>query len=122
MSHLGLSLAFNAEGIADLHFDANSSLAIVTDAHAVGQHVRQRLKTYHGEWFLDTEAGTPWLEQVLGKGYDPALAEAVIKKRILETHGVAEITALSTKYDRNIRQLTGFSITVLTTYDEEISL
>lgn len=122
MSHLGLSVKEINGQIQDIHLDSSGNLAIVRDAEAVGQHAKQRLKTYEGEWFLDTKAGTPWLSEILGKNYDAALAETVVKAELLETHGVTEITSFSVKFDRSTRNLTNHSISVLTEYDEEVDL
>lgn len=102
----------------DLYLTADGNLALATDALAVGQHARQRLSTFEGEWFLDTTAGVPWLTKILGKGYDPALAEAVVKASILGTDGVTEITSFSVSFGRETRGLTIRSVEVLTDYDE----
>lgn len=102
----------------DLYLEADGNLAWVKNAEAVGQHARQRLQTYEGEWFLDTSAGVPWLEQILGKAYDPALAEAVVKAEILETNGVTGIEGFSVSFDRGTRRLNIRSIEVMTKYGE----
>lgn len=117
--HIGLALDPNTN---DLFLRADGSLATVTNAEAVGQHVRQRLMTHEGEWFLDTPAGVPWLDQVLGKNYDPALAEAVVKAEILDTDGVTEITSFSVRFNRTVRNLDIHSVEVLTEYDQEIAI
>lgn len=114
--HVGLSLDPVTN---DLHFESGN-LVLARDAEAVGQHVRQRLKTFQGEWFLDTTAGVPWLAQIMGKEYDPALAEAVVKAEILDTHAVTEITSFSVGFNRALRNLEIREIEVLTTYDEEV--
>jgi len=119
MTHYGLSIHPETN---DLHLDGNGHLAVVTGAAAVAQHVRQRLKTFQGEWFLDTTAGVPWLAQLLGKQYDPALAEAVVKAEILNTHGVREITSFSVGFDHDSRALQIRGINVLTIYDDEVSV
>lgn len=106
----------------DLYLAADGNLAIVGNALAVGQHVRQRLKTFEREWFLDTTAGVPWLDQILGKSYDPALAESVVKAEILETDGVTEITSFSVSFDRSTRGLIIKSVEVLSEYDEEVAV
>lgn len=106
----------------DLFLDADGNLATVTDAEAVGQHTRQRLQTYQGEWFLDTTAGVPWLSDILGRQYDPALAEAVIKAEIFKTLGVTGITSFSTSFSRETRHLSAFAITIETIFDQEVSI
>ena len=122
MAHIGLSLKSENGEPYDLHLDQSGNLQVVEGAEAVGQHIRQRLKTYSGEWFLDTAAGVAWLDEVLGKNYDPSLAEALIKTEVLNTDGVTEITSFSANFNRERRELSGFSINVQTEYDEEITL
>lgn len=119
MTHIGLALDPETN---DLFLRADGSLAVVTGAEAVGQHVRQRLKTFAGEWFLDTTAGVPWLSQIMGKKYDPALAEAVVKAEILDTDGVVEITSFSVGFDRTERRLNIKDVEVLTVYDSEVTI
>lgn len=117
MTHFGLAID---QDTRDLFLAPDGNLATVTGAEAVAQHVRQRLKTYKGEWFLDTTAGVPWLEQIMGDGFNPALAEAVVKAEILDTHGVVEITSFSVTFDASVRRLVIKDIAVLTTYDQEV--
>lgn len=119
---VGLSLKREGTAPADLHLDAQGNLALVYDAEAVGQHARQRLMSYEGEWFLDRSVGVPWIREILGGPYDAVLAESVIKAEILNTDGVREITSFSTRFNREVRGLSAFDIEVLTEYDEEINL
>ena len=83
---------------------------------AVGQAVLTRLRLWVGEWFINTEDGTDWLDQVLGEGTS-LLYEQVIKQRILETQGVTEITDFFTQYDPNTREL-AIQTTINTIYGE----
>ena len=104
----------------DLFLRADGSLAVVTDAEAIGQHVRQRLKTYQGEWFLDTSAGVPWLDDIFAKQYDPALSESVVKSEILDTDGISEIMTFSVGFNRVRRDLVISEVEVLTVYDRKV--
>ena len=117
MSHFGLAIDQTTN---DLFFEADGNLAIVTDAEAVGQHVRQRLMTYSGEWFLDTTCGVPWLTELMGRQYDPALAEAVVKAEIVDTNGVTGIEDFSVSFTRDIRRLNIKNISITTIYDETV--
>ena len=120
-NHVGLALRKNEHGIPDLSF-VNGRLETVENAEAVGQHAAQRLKSYHGEWFLDTSSGMMWLEQILGHSYDPVLAEALIKAHLLDSDGVESIESFSVSFDRVSRGLSAYSISILTEYDEEVSI
>lgn len=118
----GLALKANEQGIHDLFLDASGSLGVVRDSEAIGQNVRQRLMTHAGEWFLNKNVGVPWIKDLLGKGYDPTLAEAVIKAKILDTSGVTEIRSFSVRFNAPVRELFAYNIEVRTEFDEEISL
>lgn len=122
MSHFALSLADRGDGIYDLHLEDTGDLATVIDSEAVGQHARQKLMTYYREWFLNTEVGVRWLQDIMGKDFDPGLSEAMVKAEILDTDGVVSIEGFSVSFARIRRELVINEITVLTTYDEVTSL
>ena len=118
-NHFGLAIDPTTN---DLFLDGNKSLAVVKDAAAVGQHVRQRLMTFYAEWFLDTEAGVKWLTQIMGKAYDPALAEAVVKAEVLDTDGVTSIEGFDIGFVKDLRKLVIKGVQVYTVYDEGVSV
>ena len=119
---IGLALRRDGSAPADLYLDENGSLAVVRDTEAVGQHVRQRLMTYLGEWFLDRFVGVPWIRDIVGHGYDPVMAESVLKAEILDTDGVTEINSFSVRFDNSTRGLAAYDIDVMTDYDQEASV
>lgn len=86
----------------------------VSTLEGVAQAVRTRLALWTGEWFADTEDGTPWATDVLGK-YTSTTRDAVIKDRILSTPGVRALSAYSSSIDGATRRLT-IAATILTAY------
>ena len=44
-----------------------SDLIQTTGRESIQQHWAQRLKTFLGEWFLDTSIGVPYFQQILKK-------------------------------------------------------
>lgn len=86
-----------------------------TDAESVAQNVRSRLMLLQGEWFLDTDAGVPYLQNITRKPMDLAFAESVFKQTVLETDGVSSIDSFSMTFDSSARELV-VSITVITIY------
>lgn len=122
MNRFAFSLAPNLEDIHDLHLDATGNLAVIKDAHAVGQHARQRLMAFYGEWFLNTQIGVHWLDEIFGKKYDPALAEAIVKTELLDTEGVTGISGFSVGFSRKRRELIINQIFVETEYNEVVQL
>ena len=107
----------------DLRLDDTGSPMIVYDAEAIGEHIRQRLKSWHGEWFLDIEAGVEWTRYILGRppGELP-LAESIIKAEIAATPGVAEILEFSAVYDRASRGLRVERCQIATVFDDVLDI
>ncbi len=92
----------------DRNHDMTFGRGLASLAHnqeAVAQRVKTRLYLLQAEWFLDTEAGVPYLQRITAKPTDLFYTESVIKKTILETEGVEEITAFSMGYNRETRKL-----------------
>ena len=106
----------------DLELDENHSLIVVTRSAAIAQHVRQRLNTFQGEWYLNTDAGVRWLDDILGQAYDPVLTETTVKQVILDTAGVREIIRFDVNFKNDIRELNINVIEILSIYDEIIRI
>lgn len=104
----------------DLFLTTSGELAIVEGAEACGQHARQRLMTFQGEWFLDNTAGMSWLSDIMGKRYNPELAEAIVKNEILDTDGVTGISNFSVSFNNETRNLMIRQVEVSTVYNEEV--
>ena len=96
----------------DLALDANHDLlvsgidlALVDGAEQVRQQLLIKLKLWRGEWFLDTEFGTPYLQQILGKQLTMSGAIVALRKSILEVQGVRQILSFSYKFNNSTRKL-----------------
>lgn len=50
----------------DMTFGQSAQNFLVDSPEAVAQVVETTLKLFLGEWYLDLNAGTPWLEGVIG--------------------------------------------------------
>jgi hypothetical protein len=109
----------NEDGISDLFVRDDHQIGIALGPEAVAHHVRWRLMTFEGEWFLDVEAGVRWLEDIMGHRFNPTLAEVMVKNEVLETPGVTGINALSIGYDRARRDLMIRGMDVATEYDDQ---
>lgn len=71
---------------------------------AVGQAVLTRLRLWSGEWFLDTQEGTPYKERVLGVRKKTTAGPA-LRKRIAQTQGLQSLDSFSAIYDGEDRSL-----------------
>ena len=105
----------------DIGLDETGNLAMVRDTQAVGQHARQRLTFYRGEWFLDADVGLDWFGRTFGQiGTRIDIAEALIKKTILQTPGITGIVEIETEFDRVSRGLKVRKCVVETEYDDPV--
>lgn len=76
------------------------------DAQAVGQAVKTRLLLLYGEWWEDTDNGTPLFQEILRKSMSDKSVQAVdliIKDRILDVDGVDSITSFKSTVDKRTR-------------------
>ncbi len=89
----------------DLAID-NLNLSIVKGADRVRQQLAVKLGLWVGEWFLDTEFGTPYLESILGKQVSLNGGISALKKSILEVRDVDKIDSFEYTFDRQARKIT----------------
>ena len=86
-------------GVHDLVF-VNGACPTTGDLiDRVIQRLYIRLRTFLGEWFLNTTYGVPWLEQVLGQKGPKSRVDIVIQSQILAEDGVQQITEFSSTLD-----------------------
>ena len=58
----------------------------------VGQRLLILLRTFKGEWFLDTEYGIPYFQSILGMKTSKSAVDLIFQKAILAENGVKELT------------------------------
>lgn len=84
----------------------NGDLAITAGSEAVRQHLKQRLQTFLGEWFLDARIGVPYYEHVLVKNPDPIVLDTIFKSVILNTPGVEKLNQFDIDVESSTRTMT----------------
>lgn len=98
----------------DIKLDSNWNLDITTDpsdlqtisgSDAISQHCKQRLWTFRGEWFLDTQLGVGYYQAILKKAYDPVEVESEFLIAIANTPGIESIQSLELDLDLSTREL-----------------
>lgn len=80
----------------------------------VAQAVKTSLLLWVGEWYLNIEEGTPYMQGILGK-HDQELAEITLQDRITQVQGVTGIESFSASLDRETRRMS-VSATINTLY------
>lgn len=79
----------DSEGDIFLNVD---DLELTSGIDAKIQHLRQRLRTFLGEWFLDLRVGVAYFQQILIKNPNPAVVDSILKKEIINTPGILQLT------------------------------
>ncbi len=74
----------------DYTFGSSERDFLVDSPEAVAQSVKTRVQLWAGEWFLDTNEGTPYMQGVIGKK-TKMQADATLQARILDGFGVLDI-------------------------------
>ncbi|WP_172513496.1 hypothetical protein [Enterobacter roggenkampii] len=98
----------------DYTFARGDDTWLINSPEAVAQAIKTRFLLWYGQWFLDTTAGTPWIQSVLGK-QKPEIYNMAIRQRILDTPGVDSISEFNTTVDSSTRRVI-FTATVNTIY------
>lgn len=89
----------------------------INQSSAIAQSVYTRLRLLRGEWFLDTDAGVPYLQDIMVKPVNLSLAESAIKQAIIATDGIKELRTFELLFDQETRQAT-IHATVTTDFDD----
>lgn len=84
----------------------SNSLSLVTETDAIAQHLRIRLRTFLGEWFLDTRIGMPYFEEFLVKNPNKLVLDARIREAVLETPGIIAVGSINYELVGATRALT----------------
>lgn len=94
----------------------NGDLVLTTvELDNISQSIRQRLRIFKGEWFLDRTLGLPYFESILVKNPSSALVATLFKNTILETKGVTKLNTFSMEFDTVNRKLSvTFEATITT--------
>jgi|SRR5579884_3078591 hypothetical protein len=76
-----------------------SQANFLSDIYAVSQAIQTTLLLLFGEWWENTNAGTPLFQSVLGSATTAQAIGLVIRQRILSVPFVTGITAMNVTYN-----------------------
>lgn len=90
--------------VGDVSFlDGNMSLQVEKDAIIL--EMKQALKFFFTEWFLDKRKGIPYIQRIFIKNPDPELLDTIFKDVILNVNLVTRITQWSLQVDTGTREM-----------------
>lgn len=81
----------------------NGDFVFVSGSEAVAQRCKYKLQLFKGEWFLDKDAGTPWIQELLGQKLDITLARSIFYNLLIKVDGVASIEQLEVEINSSTR-------------------
>lgn len=91
-------------GTGDYSFGNSGQDFYINQPEVVGQNVKTRLLLWLGEWYLDINQGTPYMQGILGK-YSQQVADTIIQDQVLGTEGVTGIENFQSTLDPDAREL-----------------
>lgn len=100
-----MSIDFKLDEVGDIEF-SDFDFQLVDEDSALSQRLLIKLRTYRGEWFLDTTFGIPYHQDILGKGVNIKLIESIFKAAILADSEVKSLLEITLDYNEITRSLT----------------
>jgi len=82
-----------------------NKFSIVSGPDEIVQNLRQNIRTFFGEWFLNQSLGVPYFQDIFIKNPNPISIEAAFKNVILGTIGVRELIDFDLNLDSAQREL-----------------
>ena len=95
--------------VDDLRITTGGVFTLVTNTDEIVQRVKIHLRWFLGEWFLDTSAGVPWMQQILGQK-NVSNATMLIRAQIVGIDGVDSINSLNVRFDTSSRELSIYAV------------
>lgn len=103
------TLAINTNN--DIYF-VSGRMALINGQNTDGeilQRIKIRLRFFKSEWFLNTDHGMPYFQEILGnKTIDLNIVESIFRIEILKIVGVKQIIESSIGYEGSQRKASYF--------------
>lgn len=94
-------LKLSGQSLAIENFD----LVLVEGNDATIQRIDQKFQIWLGEWFLDINAGVPWLENVMGQRPSEQVMATLLRDVVSNDPGIDELLEISINFVGESRKL-----------------
>lgn len=84
---------------------AAGDVVMIEEPQATRQRLEQKFKLWRGEWFLNVNAGFPWLDDVLGQRPRPEVLRSLVHDLVTNDPGVRSMNNLTLAFEGVNRQL-----------------
>lgn len=89
----------------------NGSTPITQDLlESLKQRLKIKLLTFKGEWFLDTNYGTPYFQQIFGKNRSKGSIDLIFRELIQDDEDVVNITEFESEISSDRTYTLTFSV------------
>lgn len=92
----------------DIYFK-NGRLVLINGSNTdleILQRIKVRLRFFQGEWFLNTDHGIPYFQNILGtKNLNLDVVQSLFQAQILEVEGVKDMISSLIDYDPQQRKV-----------------
>ena len=109
------TLAFDPKIVMLLN--SKNQIILQSDLDALVNKVKQRLNFFLGEWFINTDVGIAYFQEILRQPVDPALIVTIINSDLLQEIDILSIEGVSIEFDKEGGAFT-YSATIVTVYGE----
>jgi len=93
----------------DFAFERND-LVLIDGTNEKAQILKQNLKFFLGEWFLDNSIGVPYFQEILKKQLEPLKVSAAFKEEILASIGVIELKDFNIELNAQRQLVVDFTV------------
>lgn len=88
---------------------------------ALKQRLKIKLLTFKGEWFLNTNYGTPYFQQIFGKGRTKGSIDIIFRELIEADQDVSAVLDFNSALSNDRRYTLSFSVKTITGQTLEVT-
>lgn len=83
----------------DVIYDNTQATTTIDQADSVAQKLRIKCSTFKTEWFINTDTGIPYYQEIFGKVRNKQTIDLIFQKAILEEPDVVELVEFNSSID-----------------------